>query len=122
MDRLPTHQYWSACGQLAGVPVLLFGFLVFRLFLNSDVPKLGGIKDLSAGLALNEFSIFVTGDDLYDGVFAVCGRHGEVWGWDGWILPVGKLVVNPRLALSHRGNPACGGYQRDVHYLRPELS
>jgi hypothetical protein len=55
--------------------LFLFGdrvheFFVIGLFFNGDVGELSGVKDFAAGLALYEFGVFVSGDDLYDGVFA----------------------------------------------------
>ena len=48
-----------------------------RLFLfYSDVTKLGRIKDFPAFLTLNKLCVFLSGDDLDDGMFAL-GCH---WG------------------------------------------
>jgi hypothetical protein len=61
-----------AVGRDRGLALRLLGsFLVEGLFLfDGDVAKLCGIKDFSAGLALNKFSVFLAGDDLDDGMFA----------------------------------------------------
>lgn len=50
-------------------------FFVIGLLFDSDVGELGGVKDFAAVLALYEFGVLVSGDDLYDGVFAG-GGHG----------------------------------------------
>ena len=57
---------------------LLGSFLVEGLFfLDGDVAKLCGIKDFSAGLALNKLSVFLAGDNFDDGMFARgCHRGG----------------------------------------------
>jgi hypothetical protein len=48
------------------------------LFLfNSNVAKFCGIKYFSAFLALNKFSVFLAGDDLDDGMFALSCHLGE---------------------------------------------
>jgi len=46
-------------------------------FLDSDVAKLSGIKYFSALLALNKFCVFLAGDDLDDGMFALSCHLGE---------------------------------------------
>lgn len=47
------------------------------LLFYSDIAKFSGIKDFSAGLAFNELGILVSGNNLYDGVFA---SSCHVWG------------------------------------------
>ncbi len=44
-------------------------------FFDEHVVVLDGIENLAAGLALDEFRVFRSGDDLDDGVFAG-GSHG----------------------------------------------
>ena len=58
---------------------LFFGWrLGESLFLfDGDVAKLCRIKYFSACLALNEFGVFLAGDDLDDGMFAFGGHFGE---------------------------------------------
>ena len=59
-------------GRAASVASLLMG--LFRFF-QRDVAKLSGIKHFSALLALDELRVFLAGDDLDDGMFAL-GGHG----------------------------------------------
>jgi len=57
---------------------LVVGSLRERLFLfDGDIAKLRGIKDFSTLLTLNEFSVFLAGDDFDDGMFADGGHLGE---------------------------------------------
>ena len=51
-----------------------FGCGLF-LFFQRDVAKFSGIKHFSALLALDELRVFLAGDDLDDGMFAL-GGHG----------------------------------------------
>ena len=62
---------------------LRFFFFVFGGFFDGKVSEFGGVEDLSAGLALYEFGVLVSGDDLYDGVFAG-GGHG--WQLGSWMV------------------------------------
>jgi hypothetical protein len=50
--------------------------VVIDMLLDCDIGELGGVKDFAAVLALDEFGVFVSGDDLYDGMFAN-GGHGR---------------------------------------------
>ena len=43
-------------------------------FFDEHVVVLDGVEDFTAGLALNELSVFRAGDDLDDGVFAGGGH------------------------------------------------
>jgi hypothetical protein len=65
------------------------GFFLF----DGNIAKLCGIKDFSAGLALNEFGVFLSGDDFDDRMFADGGHVGGVVRMV-WILPVPSHVVN----------------------------
>ena len=78
-----------------GLAFLIFGGSFgegFFLF-DCNVAKLCGIKDFPAGLAFNKFSVFLTGDDLDDGMFAKCCHLGEENRMVR-ILPVSGELVN----------------------------
>lgn len=93
MDCDSQNKY--AAGGDCGLALRLFGgFLVEGLFLfDRNVAKLCGIKDFPAGLAFNKFSVFLTGDDLDDGMFAKCCHLGEENRMVR-ILPVSGELVN----------------------------
>jgi hypothetical protein len=73
--------------------VFAVGFGEGLFLFYGDVAKFCGIKDFAARLALNKLCVFLSGDDLDDGMFAL-GCH-----WGGisrmvWILPVFGMLVN----------------------------
>lgn len=70
---------------------------LFLLF-DGHVFILDGVEDLSTVLAFDEFSIFLTGDDFDDGVFARRGHDGCV-GWLLWIFPPVRASVNRCFSL-----------------------
>jgi hypothetical protein len=83
------HRRWFSKGS-----VFAGGFGEGLFLFYGNVAKLRRVKDFSAILALNKLCVFLSGDDLDDGMFALgChwGRHLRMV----WILPVFGLLVNP---------------------------
>ncbi len=81
--------------------------------LDEHVVVLDGVEDFSAGLALDELSVFRAGDDLDDGVFAG-GGHGD-GGLFGGIVPRAMRDVNCRIA-GDDAHSGCAGSGWDVNY------
>jgi len=68
-----------------------FGEGLFLFY--SDVAKFSRIKYFTAFLTLNKLCIFLSGDDLDDGMFALGCHLGRISRMV-WILPVFDLLVN----------------------------
>ncbi|QNI36450.1 hypothetical protein [Edaphobacter albus] len=50
-------------------------------FFDGNVTKFRGIKDFSTHLTFDELGVFIAGDDLNNGVFAL-DSHKANWKWD----------------------------------------
>ena len=85
--RRPLRRWFSECLVFAG------GFSESLFLFYGYVAKFCRVKDFPALLALYELGVFLSGDDLDDGMFAL-GCH---WGRKSrmvWILPVFGGLVN----------------------------
>jgi hypothetical protein len=79
MDCVSEGEYAAAAAGGLAVLIVFWSVGQSLFFLDGDVAKLCGIKYFSAGLALNEFGVFLSGDNFDYRVFAG-GGHG---GWGG---------------------------------------
>jgi hypothetical protein len=136
MDCVSEDEY-TPCpdGGLVGL-FLSRGFGEGLFLFYGDIAKLCRIKDFSAFLTLNKLCVFLAGDDLDDGMFALGGHWGRKLRMV-WILPVSGELVNcdfsgfcgeswwtscGRFVVEWLVKRGCKRRILDVHYLGLELS